>query len=129
MNLNYSCNDVAWNSIEDNYLATAATNGAVVLWNLGKNGRSKQEHVFSDHKRTVNKVSFHPNESFLLISGSQDGTMKCFDIRVKEAIKTFLSNTESVRDVQFSPLQSQIFSGKIFRSAKLTEALTEASLF
>lgn len=129
MNLNYSCNDVAWNSIEDNYLATAATNGAVVLWNLGKNGRSKQEHVFSDHKRTVNKVSFHPNESFLLISGSQDGTMKCFDIRVKEAIKTFLSNTESVRDVQFSPLQSQIFSGKIFRSTKLIEALNEASLF
>lgn len=90
LNLNFSCNDVAWNTIDDNYLATAATNGAVVLWNLNKTGRSKQEHVFVDHKRTVNKVSFHATEASWLISGSQDGTMKCFDLRTKEAVKTFL---------------------------------------
>lgn len=29
----------------------------MVVWNLGRSGRSKQEHVFSDHKRTVNKVN------------------------------------------------------------------------
>lgn len=110
LNLNFSCNDVAWNAIDDHYLATAATNGAVVLWNLNKSGRSKQEHVFVDHKRTVNKVSFHSSEASWLISGSQDGTMKCFDLRVKEAIKTFLSNTESVRDVQFSPHMPHMFS-------------------
>ncbi|XP_066997844.1 GATOR2 complex protein WDR24 isoform X2 [Anabrus simplex] len=103
LNLNFSCNDVAWNTIEDHILATAATNGAVVLWNLNRPSRSKQEHVFIDHKRTVNKVSFHPTEPNWLISGSQDGTMKCFDLRTKEATRTFYSNTESVRDVQFSP--------------------------
>ncbi|XP_066583390.1 GATOR2 complex protein WDR24 isoform X2 [Prorops nasuta] len=48
-------------------------------------------------------------ESMLLISGSQDGTMKCFDLRVKEAVKTFYSNTESVRDVQFCPHQPHTF--------------------
>lgn len=74
----------------DHFLATAATNGAVVLWNLNKSGRSKQEFVFVDHKRTVNKVSFHTTEASWLISGSQDGTMKCFDLRTKEAVKTFL---------------------------------------
>lgn len=73
----------------DHILATAATNGAVVVWNLNKQSRSKQEHVFIDHKRTVNKVSFHMTEPMWLISGSQDGTMKCFDLRIKEAIKTF----------------------------------------
>lgn len=57
LNLNFSCNDVAWNAVDDSILATAATNGAVVLWNLSKPTRSKQEHVFNDHKRTVNKVS------------------------------------------------------------------------
>ncbi|XP_034247660.1 GATOR complex protein WDR24 [Thrips palmi] len=102
-NLNFSCNDVAWNTLEDQTLATAATNGAVVLWNLDKPSRSKQQHVFLDHKRTVNKVSFHPTEAHWLISGSQDGTMKCFDIRMRDATKTFMSNTESIRDVQFSP--------------------------
>ncbi|XP_044001931.1 GATOR complex protein WDR24 [Aphidius gifuensis] len=110
LNLNFSCNDIAWNLIDHHILATAATNGAVVLWNLNKVSRSKQEHVFTDHKRTVNKVSFHMTEPMWLISGSQDGTMKCFDLRIKEAVKTFYSNTESVRDVQFSPHQQHTFA-------------------
>jgi WD40 repeat protein len=73
----------------DHLLATAATNGAVVVWNLNRLSRSKQEHVFMDHKRTVNKVSFHTSEPTWLISGSQDGTMKCFDLRTGEATRTF----------------------------------------
>ncbi|XP_047497370.1 GATOR complex protein WDR24-like isoform X2 [Penaeus chinensis] len=102
-NLNFSCNDVVWNPIEDSVLATAATNGAVVTWNLNKSSRSKLDCVFNDHKRTVNKVSFHPSEPHQLISGSQDGFMKLFDLRRKEAAYTFTSNAESVRDVQFNP--------------------------
>ncbi|XP_064072807.1 GATOR2 complex protein WDR24 [Vanessa tameamea] len=110
LNLNFSSIDVAWSTIEENTLATAATNGAVVVWNLGRSGRSKQEHVFSDHKRTVNKVSFHLTEPALLISGSQDGMMKCFDLRMKEVARTFISNTESIRDVQFSPHVAHAFA-------------------
>lgn len=110
LNLNFSCNDVAWSTHEDHILATAATNGAVVVWNLNRPSRSKQEHVFVDHKRTVNKVSFHTVEPSWLISGSQDGTMKTFDLRTKEATRTFFSNTESVRDVQFSPHSHHIFA-------------------
>ncbi|XP_042887233.1 GATOR complex protein WDR24-like isoform X1 [Penaeus japonicus] len=102
-NLNFSCNDVVWNPLEDSVLATAATNGAVVTWNLNKSSRSKLDCVFNDHKRTVNKVSFHPCEPHQLISGSQDGFMKLFDLRRKEAAYTFTSNAESVRDVQFNP--------------------------
>ncbi|XP_077297992.1 WD repeat domain 24 [Arctopsyche grandis] len=110
LNLNFSSIDVAWSTIEENTLATAATNGAVVVWNLGRSGRSKQEHVFFDHKRTVNKVSFHLTEPAWLISGSQDGMMKCFDLRMKEVARTFFSNTESVRDVQFSPHAQHTFA-------------------
>ncbi|KAK6625139.1 hypothetical protein RUM43_005430 [Polyplax serrata] len=110
LNLNFSCNDVEWNTIDDGLLATAATNGAVVLWNLGRHTRSKQEHVFNDHKRTVNKVCFHGTEPSLLLSGSQDGTMKCFDLRTRQVLKTFYSNSESVRDVQFSPHHQHLFS-------------------
>ena len=110
LNLNFSCNDVAWNEVDENVLATAATNGAVVTWNLQKQSRSKLDVVFCDHKRTVNKVCFHPSESYLLLSGSQDGRMKLFDLRRKEATMTFISNSESVRDVQFAPSQGSYFS-------------------
>ncbi|CAK9302039.1 unnamed protein product [Gordionus sp. m RMFG-2023] len=35
--------------------------------------------------------------------------MKCFDIRTNEAIHTFFSNSESVRDVNFNPFDNFIF--------------------
>ena len=104
INLNFSCNDVVWSPVDDQVIATAATNGAVVVWNLNKAGRGKQKQVFNDHRRTVNKVNFHPTEAGLLISGSQDGTMKLFDMRIDKPGETFESKTESVRDVQFNPL-------------------------
>ncbi len=87
--LNFSCADVMWHQMEENLLATAATNGAVVTWNLGKPSRNKQDQLFTEHKRTVNKVCFHPTEVYMLLSGSQDGFMKCFDLRKKESVSTF----------------------------------------
>ncbi|KPJ20872.1 WD repeat-containing protein 24 [Papilio machaon] len=36
--------------------------------------------------------------------------MKCFDLRMKEVARTFISNTESIRDVQFSPHQAHTFA-------------------
>ena len=36
------------------------------------------ELVFAEHKRAVNRIQFHPFEKDLLLSGSQDGTMKFF---------------------------------------------------
>ncbi|XP_071543764.1 GATOR2 complex protein WDR24-like isoform X1 [Panulirus ornatus] len=109
LNLNFSCNDVVWNPVEDCVLATASTNGAVVTWNLNKSSRSKLDCVFNDHSRTVHKVSFHPSEPHLLISGSHDGFMKLFDLRRREASQTFTSNAESVRDVQFNPHHNMTF--------------------
>ncbi|EPQ10284.1 GATOR complex protein WDR24 [Myotis lucifugus] len=100
--LNLSCADVVWHQMDENLLATAATNGVVVTWNLGRPSRNKQDQLFTEHKRTVNKVCFHPSEAHVLLSGSQDGFMKCFDLRRKDSVSTFSGQSESVRDVQFS---------------------------
>ncbi|XP_060528349.1 GATOR complex protein WDR24 isoform X2 [Cylas formicarius] len=110
LSLGFSCNDVSWCTIDDHYLATAATNGHVCVWNLTKMGKAMQEQDYQDHKRTVNKVNFHATEAYKLISGSQDGTMRYFDIRTKNAVAVFQSNTESVRDVQFSPHNPYVFA-------------------
>lgn len=109
-NLSYSSNDVAWSLLDSNILATAATNGVVSVWDLSKFGRQKQLLVYNDHERTAHTVTFHNTEINLLISGSQDGTIKCFDIRCDKAVYTFNSNSESVRDVKFNPQCSNIFS-------------------
>ena len=69
-----------------------------------------QLYRFGINGLTARQVNFHPTEAGLLISGSQDGTMKLFDLRLPEQSATFHSNTESVRDVQFNPHQYWQFS-------------------
>lgn len=59
-------------------------------------GRAMQEQDYQDHKRTVNKVNFHATEPFKLISGSQDGTMRYFDVRVKNAVSVFYRSVSSL---------------------------------
>lgn len=103
-----SFNDVAWNQIDDNILASSTPSGAVVTWNLGKTSFSKMDIVYQDHKRTVNKVHFHCNDPWLLLSGSQD-SIKVFDLRQNEAVINYSGLSESVRDLQFSPHRANIF--------------------
>ncbi|XP_053207319.1 GATOR complex protein WDR24-like isoform X2 [Panonychus citri] len=107
---NYNTNDISWSWLDENLLATAATNGMIYIWNVERNTRGKVETIFTDHRRTVNKICFHPSEVTLLLSGSQDGTMKLFDLRKKEVVTTFHSMSESVRDVQFSTFRESVFS-------------------
>ena len=64
-------------------IATAATNGAVVIWNINKEGK-KDEKVINEHSRTVNRIAWHPDHAFTLLSGSQDGTMKLWVIIFKK---------------------------------------------
>lgn len=110
-NLSYSSNDVAWSFLDNNILATAATNGVISLWDLSRFGRHKQLLVYNDHERTAHSVTFHTTEPHFLISGSQDGTIKRFDTRIdKGAVTTYYSNSESVRDVKFSPQNPNTFA-------------------
>lgn len=109
-NLSYSSNDVAWSHLDNNLLATAATNGVVSVWDLSKFGRHKQTLVYNEHERTAHSVTFHPTDASILISGSQDGTIKCFDLRMERAVSTYTSNSESIRDVKFHPNNQNIFA-------------------
>jgi len=112
VNLNFSSVDVKWNPLEQykNMIATAATNGAVVIWNLGDHSANKQERIINDHTRTVNRISWHPEHGFTLLSGSQDGTMMLWDIRDPSSNRVVLDGkSESVRDVRFNPHNSNYF--------------------
>lgn len=103
-----SCNDIAWNQIDENVLASATPSGVICTWNLGKQGYSKMDNVYHDHKRPVNKIHFHANDPHLLLSGSQD-SVKLFDLRQNEAVISYTGFSESIRDLQFSPHKANIF--------------------
>lgn len=86
---NLSCVDVVWYQMDENLLVIAVINGVVVIWNLGRLFRNKQDQFFIEYKRTVNKVCFYFIEVYVLFSGFQDGFMKCFDFRRKDFVSIF----------------------------------------
>ncbi|OBZ85920.1 WD repeat-containing protein 24 [Choanephora cucurbitarum] len=111
-NLNYSSNDVKWGNNATKYkVATAATNGAIIIWDLNRIGK-KAERVITEHSRAVNRICFQSDNGNILLSASQDGTMKCWDFRdPKSGAKyRFEGKSESVRDVQFNPVNSYEFA-------------------
>lgn len=110
LNLNYSTSDVAWSPVDDNILASAATNGKIVIWDLNRPQKSKQDFVFQEHTRTVNRVRFHQMEGNSILSGSQDGSMKILDIRTHNLATTFSVGSTSIRDVQFCPSNFNYFA-------------------
>ncbi|XP_071158267.1 GATOR2 complex protein WDR24-like isoform X1 [Mytilus galloprovincialis] len=110
LNLDFSVSDVAWSHIDDNILASAATNGKVVIWDLNKPSKSKQDFIFQEHTRTVNRVCFHQVEGNYILSGSHDGSLKIFDIRLKRVASTFSVGSTSIRDVQFCPSNFNYFA-------------------
>ena len=53
--LNYSITDVQWHPNEENLIASAAGNGAVILWDLTKENNKQEQTLFQQH-RFVNRL-------------------------------------------------------------------------
>ncbi|ORX49056.1 WD40 repeat-like protein [Hesseltinella vesiculosa] len=104
--LNFSSNDVKWgNNATKSKIATAATNGSILIWDIYRVGR-KVDRIINEHARAVNRICFQPENGHILLSASQDGTMRCWDLRDSRsgAKLKFEGKSESVRDVQFNPV-------------------------
>jgi WD repeat-containing protein 24 len=110
LNLTYSSNAIAWSHLDNSILATSATNGAVSIWDVNKFGRNKQVNVYHDHDRTTHAVTFHQTDPALLLSASQDSTLKLFDLRERSSCISTFASTESVRDVKFNPFNCSTFA-------------------
>eukprot|EP00833_Pecoramyces_ruminatium_P006569 jgi/Orpsp1_1/1180601/evm.model.c7180000074066.1 len=103
-------NDVQWCPHMKNIIATGSNNGAILIWDLNKLPQQAIDRTLNEHTRSVNRICFHPTDP-LLLSGSQDGYMKLWDLRMRGSAQTiFNGNSESVRDVQFSTADPSYFA-------------------
>ncbi|GAB7350819.1 hypothetical protein MBLNU459_g1354t1 [Dothideomycetes sp. NU459] len=101
--------DVAWGKGNyGNFIAAAVSNGPIVLYDLNHPGVEVAR--LYEHRRQVHRVTFNPHAGQQFLSGSQDGTVKLWDLRdLRRDAATFSSRFtstgqhEGVRDVKWSP--------------------------
>ena len=106
-----SAYDVKWSHGKfDTTIATAAANGRMVIYDL--NSTSVEVARLHEHTRQVHRIAFNPYQGALLLSGSQDATIRMWDLRAlgdERSVRTFSSlmkfqgNNESIRDLKWSP--------------------------
>jgi WD40 repeat protein len=95
-------------------VSSAATNGSVVIWNLDRAGQARKQTELK-HARTVNRLCWHPTEPNQLLSASQDGAIRLWDVRAEPRVARLTfggrrGHSQPVRDVQFSGLRAWLFA-------------------
>jgi hypothetical protein len=110
--------DVKWSHGEfDTILATAAANGRIVIYDLRRAGLEFAR--FNGHSRQVHRLAFSPHRPAWLLSGSQDGTVRMWDLRMASGERAVAScsstnrysgNSDAVRDIRWSPSDGVVFA-------------------
>ncbi|ORY08641.1 hypothetical protein BCR34DRAFT_390573 [Clohesyomyces aquaticus] len=108
--------DVKWSHGQFNtHIATAAANGKVILYDLNRAGVELAR--LHEHARQVHKIAFNPHQGHLLLSASQDATVRLWDLReMRKDVMTCPSRDQyagmsgGIRDVQWCPTDAVEFA-------------------
>ena len=106
-----AANDVKWSNGEfATTIATAVANGQIVLYDINRIGVELAR--LHEHNRQVHRLAFSPHRGNLLLSGSQDASVRLWDIRTLstergvltcQSRSRFPGNSEGIRDVRWCP--------------------------
>ena len=121
-----SIRDVKWGTgTGSTSIFTACAGGKIFQYDLARTGtgaslgRGIDSIQMREDSRQVNTLDINPHRGTWLLSGSQDGIVRCFDIRTPTQTRTGLSfrsiqafkcNADGVRHVQWSPKDGFYFA-------------------
>ncbi|EAW11478.1 WD repeat protein [Aspergillus clavatus NRRL 1] len=110
--------DVKWSHGKyDRIIATAVANGRIVVYDLNRTGLEYCR--FQGHSRQVHRLAFNPHSPAWLLSGSQDSTIRLWDLRAASTERgvpmcgskeQYLGNSDAIRDIQWSPNDNSMFA-------------------
>lgn len=118
---------VAYSPINSSLIASAGGNHSIKIWDLDEDTVT----TLGNHSEIVNSIAFSPDGRFL-VSGSDDSTMKLWDVVSKRQISTLTHATDryraQIKEVTFSPDGQKIISAglhvKIWDIHTLREIMT-----
>ncbi|CAG8979617.1 hypothetical protein HYALB_00012594 [Hymenoscyphus albidus] len=113
---------VKWShGVLDSTIITASGNGRITVYDLNHGGEGYEVARIQEHARQVHKLAINPFRCNWLLSASQDGTVRSFDLRTPPAgrhghnpafrtSQIFKCNADAVRDVKWSPTDGMEFA-------------------
>jgi len=102
-------------SKDSSMIFSCSADETVAVWDVEAGVRVRK---MTDHSSFVNSVSPSNQGVQLLVTGSDDGTAKIFDIRMKTSVKTFEQQYQ-VTAVSFDRYTTDIFVGGLDNSIKV----------
>lgn len=112
----WRANDVKWSHGEySSTIATAAANGEIVIYDIDRIGVEIAR--LHGHSRQVQRLGFNPYKGQLLLSGSQDGSARLWDLRdlSREVMscksrRMFPGNSDGIREIRWNPRDGMEFA-------------------
>ncbi|KIW89851.1 uncharacterized protein Z519_09280 [Cladophialophora bantiana CBS 173.52] len=105
--------DVKWSIGNwEHIIATAATNGRIALYDLNAPSAKTELAWLHEHTGQINKLDFDPHAGYLLLSASQDKSVRLWDMRQPQRDKSRIrfEVRSAVRDVRWSPVDPLDFA-------------------
>ncbi|KAF2203102.1 WD40 repeat-like protein [Delitschia confertaspora ATCC 74209] len=109
-------NAVAFNQTETSILASAATDRAVILYDLRTNSPLHRNVLTF----ASNAIAWNPMEAFNFAVANEDHNAYIFDMRnMKRALNVLKGHVAAVMSVEFSPTGEELITGSYDRSIRL----------
>lgn len=98
-------------------IATAAANGNIVVYDINRPGVEIAR--LHEHSRQVHRLGFNPHAPHFMLSGSQDSTVRLWDLRklagersvmTCQSLNKFSGNSDGIRDLRWSPTNGVEFA-------------------
>lgn len=99
--------------------------GIIPILSISPVSASEKPEIFVQlgHSGNVSSVAFSPDGKYIL-SGSDDKTLKLWDIETGKEIRTFAGHANSITSVAFSPDGRYALSGSWDNTLKLWDIVT-----
>ncbi|KAI1803619.1 hypothetical protein F4811DRAFT_327035 [Daldinia bambusicola] len=102
-------------------LFTACANGKIFMYDVSRLGLGAPLEPIQtrEDSRQVNTLDFNPHRGTWLLSGGQDGTVRCFDVKAPitgrsgptfRTFQAFRCNADGISDVKWSPKDGMVFA-------------------